>query len=359
MSGVPSWLEMPAGLDAAGAAMALTMGLLAIALLNAGIAVFFRLRSDARRRQVLGLQKRWHPAIVEYLFADRPAADVHALVAPRDRMLFVGSLLEFVRRTHGEERARVRILAQPYLQSVARRLGRRSPGVRARAVQTLGDLGWRDYAPSIVAALDDPSPLVSIVAARVLCRRETADHVPDVLLRIGRFSSWTAEFLSSMLAACGPTAAHALRETLWDDDQDDEARAIAAVALRRLGDLRADRAAAHVLAEGAGRELTIASIRLLGEVGRHHHLDLIRGFLQDSDFVIRVATVDALATLGGQPELEQLHGLVHADPSRWVALHAARGLAHSGQIEALRTLADSEHARSAIGAQVLAEAGRR
>jgi len=337
----------------------ISLALLVVAFVHAGAALMYRQRAGARGARYERLTAHWNPEIVAFLFENRTAQDVQKIVASEDQLLFVNALLQYSRRVDGDELVRIRELAAPFLPLIASRLRSRSAAVRARAIQTLGELGLMSYVHEIVAALDDPSPLVSIIASRVLCDPNSVDYLPEVLGRLSRFRSWTPTFLASMLASAGSLGTHALRAALWDNDLDDTSRRIAADALRELNDFRAAGAAAHVLGQGGERGLVVAALRLLGHVGQEVNLAEVLEKIEDPDFVVRVAAVDALAALGGRPELERLQGLLYHDPSRWVALHAARGLLDAGHTAALRTLAHGEHERAPIGAQVLAESGRR
>jgi hypothetical protein len=73
-------------------------------------------------------------------------------------------------------------------------------------------LGLPRYASTVVAALDDPSPLVAMVAARSLAQEESTEYAHAVLKRLHRFGGWNRRFLASMLASMGPRVADTLRE---------------------------------------------------------------------------------------------------------------------------------------------------
>ncbi|MCA9738284.1 MAG: HEAT repeat domain-containing protein [Gemmatimonadota bacterium] len=324
-----------------------------LALLALGYRAQARRRMERRQR----LAAEWDPRIVEALFAGDETAPF--LVADEDRLPFVGNLLRFARRLAGEDRERVRRLALPFLPEVAARAQRRSPAVRARAVQTLGELGWPEYRAEIVRGLDDESPLVTMMAVQTLARPASVEHMPDVLQRLPRLTDWTPRFLASTLAAGGPEAAPALRAALADPTHDAWVRSAVAEALRQLNDFGSADVAADVLELEVDREVVAATLRLLGQVGNSDHLDVVTRRTSDPDFVVRVAAADALSALGGPEELERLKSMVYEDPSQWVALRAARSLLQAGWRAELRALALSSHPRAAIGSQVLAEGSPR
>ena len=151
------------------------------------------------------------------------------MVAPTEQLRFLSFLLRFARRLTGTERKRVDELATPYLDRLLPQLTARQPERRARAIQTLATLGQRRYHAQIERSLADPSPLVSMVAARSLARRESPDFAVSILAHLHRFGHWRPSFLASMLASVGPAVAPALRKVLADPAFDLKARGLAAV----------------------------------------------------------------------------------------------------------------------------------
>jgi HEAT repeat protein len=335
----------------------ITVALFALALIHALLALNYRVLSGLRSKRQQTLRSIWDPWIIRHLVGDAPASEVHRHVGPKHRIHFVAALIRFARRLAGDERDKVCELAQPYLGVVQQRVASRSPATRARAVQTLGELGWPEYAPAVVAGLDDRSPLVAMVAAQMLCRPQAAEYAKEVVARLDRFATWTPMLLASMLANTGPEIATELRAALMDPNRPSHVRVSAAEALRQLNDFDSANDAVRVLESEKDREVLAATLRLVGRVGRSFHTRSVAEFIDNPDFVIRVATADALAGLGGPNELQELRRILVNDPSQWVALRAARSLLTAGWREELGELARSEHVRAPIAAQVLAEAG--
>ena len=75
----------------------------------------------------------------------------------------------------GAERDVLKEAAAPYLKEVLPLLDNRRVGIRARAVQTLGTLGLPDYLAEVNQAVDDPSPFVAALAARLMARQATPE----------------------------------------------------------------------------------------------------------------------------------------------------------------------------------------
>jgi len=221
-------------------------------------------------------------------------------------------------------------------------------------VQTVGEIGLPLYADLMIRALDDPSPLVAMVAARALARKEHPEYVRDVLDRLHRFSTWSPNFLSSMLAAVGADAMPILRDVFGDATRRPQVRAIVATALGYLHDSDAADVAAQVLLEETDREILAASLRLLGSVGQPKHIDAVRGKVTSPDFVVRASAVSALGNIGGPDDMTLLHTACE-DESRWVAIHAARALRDAGHVDSLQQLAASGRARATLAMQVLSE----
>jgi HEAT repeat protein len=328
--------------------------LVALSLAFAAYTVVLRVQGDVRDRSWRALVARWEGPVLEALGDPSAVPTVHAAVGPGERLRFVRFVLEYTRRVKGEERETLRTLARPYLDRIAERASSPRVEVRSRAVQTLGTLGLPRYADEVLAALDDPSPLVAMVAARCLCRDEHPEYAPAVLRRLRRFDGWSRGFLASMLAAVGPGAAPALRRTLGDTAEAPLARAVAADALRLLKDLEAGDLAARVVEQESQHDLVAAALRLLTTVGRPEHAALARARCASPDFAVRASAVSALGTLGLDEDRYRLLGAL-SDPSPWVAIQAARGLLSSGARSLLEDLGDSDHPRALLARQILLE----
>lgn len=338
--------------------VAIVAGFVVLALAFAGYTLTLRVRNNRRERTWERLSAGWAEPVLNALLEPEEADRVHGHVAPQDRLRFVRFLLEYSRRVRGEERAILKTLAEPYLEPLVERTLSPRVEVRTRAVQTLGTLGLPKHAGVVLSALEDESPVVAMVAARALCRKEHPEYAPAVLRHLDRFEVWSPGFLASMLAAVGPDAAPPLRTTLADPQADAPVRAVAAEALRLLTDLEAADAAHDVVADPAESrtDLVSASLRLLGVVGRPEHLVAIRRRCASEDLAVRAAACTALGRLGEPDDHPRLLGAL-GDPSPWVAIQAAKGLIRSGARPLLEELADSDHPRAELAREVLVEAG--
>jgi hypothetical protein len=329
---------------------AFSMGTLVLSV----YAIALRERHRAREHRRERLAQKWQGPVLLAVADPDQMPGVDALVEKQNRLRFVGFVLEYARRVRGEERGVLRSLARPHLSLVAKRADSRREEVRARAIQTLGTIGLPDHAARVIAALDDRSPLVAMVAARALARAETPQYAPDVLAHLERFKGWDRRFLASMLAAMGPDVSGTLRWGLGDHGVEPWTRALLAEASYLQGDFLAGDVAARVLSETEDTELRASVLRLLSGVGRPEHAPAVRELCASPNPVIRAQALRALGTVGGQEDLQILLSAM-ADSYPWAALHAARGAAVSGGTQALARLAASDDPRAPLARQVLAE----
>lgn len=325
-----------------------------LVLILAVSVVLLRIRNLRTATRWRGLEEKWQPAVLAALDGSGKIADVWKLIEAGEEESFLEYLLRFNSRLKGDERLVVHDLARPYMDRAMPYTRHRDIGRRAQAVRLLAELGLPEHADTITAALDDPSPLVMMVAVRGLMRPEYSQFAGAVLARLHRFTSWSPKFLASLLASVGTDAAPTIRSTLTDPSVAGGVRAIAASALAELGDIESADAAADVLGTTDDVELSAACLRVLARTGRPEHAHLVRGYLDHPDFVLRASAAQALGTVGDVEDNARLLRAVE-DESRWVAIHAARALRAAGDTSSLNQLAGSRHARASVALQVLTE----
>lgn len=330
------------------------LGILVLALGFSAYTLLLRTRHARRERLRAELKSRWEGPVLAAIADPDRISEVHPLVPGRYRMHFVQFVLDFARRVRGVERRTLRRLVEPYLDEIAERVAHRRAEVRTRAVQTLGTLGLPKYEDEVLAGLEDPSPLVSMVAARYLARPEFPQYGPELMKHLGRFEGWNRSFLASMLAAMGPEMAPILRDGLVDAEQPAWLRSVYAESLRMRRDARAAAPAVDALVDAEGRDLAASLLRLLAAVGRPEHVDVVRSLCQAEDEIIRAQAFHALGVLGDVAELPILFAGME-DTSPWAALHAARGVRDAGGAEMLEEIARSETELARLAGQVLFE----
>lgn len=330
--------------------------LLVATLIFSAYVIVLRQRHQARERRRAVLTERWREAVLRALADPDEIARVHGRVSQRYELAFVGFVLGYARRVRGAEQDTLRRLVSPYLGRIVERAGSDRVEVRARAIQTLGTLGLPQHAATVLSALDDSSSLVAMVAARALAHDGSPEYAGEVLLRLSRFSGWRRRFLASMLASMGPDVLAALRSALGDPDVEPWVRAALADALLQRDDFGAGDVAARILETSDDRELVVAALRLIGEVGRPEHLPRVQPFCTSPDEVIRAQALRALGSLGGRSEIPELLEAM-SDPYPWAALYAARGVRLAGGREELEEMAASQRPEATLARQALLEAG--
>jgi len=333
----------------------IVLGILLIAVLFSLYAILLRVGHSRRERLQAELRDRWEGPVLSAIADPARVSDVHPLIPRQYRMHFVQFVLDYARRVRGAERKTLRRLVEPYLDEIAERATHPRAEVRTRAVQTLGILGLPKYSKEVLAGLEDPSHLVSMVSARYLARPEFPEYGPALMEHLERFDGWNRFFLASMLAAMGPEVSPVLRDGLGDEGQPPWLRAVYAEALRMQVDARSADPAVEALSPGMGhRDLAASLLRLLAAVGRPEHIDAIRPLCQVEDEIVRAQAFHALGMLGDEKELPLLfHGM--EDESPWAALHAARGAREAGGSAHLREIATGEGDRARLAGQVLYE----
>jgi HEAT repeat protein len=347
----------PAGRDALLAALVVVVAaLFVVTLVFSAYAVSLRMRNRARDRRRARFAARWSEPLLVAVSDPEATAALRADVREEEQLAFVGFAVQYARRLRGEGRDTMRAVVRPYLDRVAQRAEAPSIEVRARAIQTLGMLGLPEHAPRVIAALDDPSPLVAMVAARALAQEESAEYAAAVLARLSRFQGWNRRFLASMLAAMGPQVSATFRGGLADPAVEPRTRAVLAEALILQGDLLAGDVAAQVLAAAVPRDLHVAALRLLHAVGRPDHAPIVREHVTSSDDVVRAQALRALGGVGTTSDVPMLLDAM-GDASPWVALSAARAALEAGARSALLEIGRSERSTAALARQVLSEAG--
>ncbi|HUF75797.1 MAG TPA: HEAT repeat domain-containing protein [Longimicrobiales bacterium] len=335
----------------------LAAALFVVTLLFSAYAVILRWHNQRREALRAALAERWQPALLDLLAHPEKAGEVRRLVEENRRLHFVGFVLQVARRMRGDEVDILRQVVRPYMGLIAERLHSDRVEVRARAVQTLGALGLPEHEDAVAGALDDPSPLVAMVAARALAKEENPRYAPFVLAKVHRFRDWNRPYLASMLAEMGPELGEGLRRGLADERAQPWARSVMAEALRLQKDFQAGDVAAEVAATTDDKDLLVDVLRLLSEVGRPEHLPVIRPKAKARDPAVRALALKALGRLGGPEDVPMLLEALD-DEFTWAALYAARGVRESGGRHLLQEEASkTDDRRARLAAQVLSEDG--
>ncbi len=328
--------------------------LLTLAVVFAVVVFLLRLRNEREDRLWAKLKGTWEPILLEALSDSRRLSDLWDQVEDKDQLHFLEFALRYAQRLGGAERDVLKQAAAPYLQKVLPLLGHRRVGIRARAVQTLGTLGLPDYLPEVNAAVDDPSPFVAALAARLMARQATPEIAQGFCRKLTRFKTFRSWYLVDMVVEMGPGAVPAIRDTLSDPACPVQIRAVAADSLSVLGDLASADLAGELAEKEDDPTLLTSLMRLLAQVGTGAHAHAARGHLDSEEFFLRAAATRTLSELGNEDHLPLLVEKL-GDPSAWVRMAAARGVYRIGGKKALGALSRDEDPARPLFRQVLAE----
>lgn len=330
--------------------------LLACAVGFAATAALLRHRNREKERAWREREERWEVPLLDVFAGAKRPVELWSLVAAGEELYFIDYLLRFARRTRGGTRHVLEELARPYLAPIVARMRGGDPERRARAVETVAMLGFGPYGRGVIEALSDPSPLVAMVAARNVARQGRPEHAELVLDHASRVSHWSPRQLTAVLVSMGAPAAPGLRRVLTNDSDPPGVRALASDALRLLHDPAAVAAAESVLCPGQDRELLVAALRLIAELGGPAEAARARSFTSDADPVVRSAAVQALAMAGTPEDIDLLRESL-SDESGWVGLRAARALKLSGAGATLREIARGQDTQAKLAQHILVESG--
>lgn len=326
--------------------------LLAVNLALAGLVLVLRVRNERTARRRRAIREEWHPLLVELVGGDRSAVELQGRVSSRDTSEVVELIAEFARRLSGSDREKLLELAAPLIGAIGGQLHSARPQTRARAVRLLGELAFPAYRPEIVGALDDPSPLVSMLAATALSSARAVDDAGRLIARVDRFSAWSPGYLASLVSAMGPAVSEDARRLLSDREAGDRTREVAARALAILHDGGSADTAASVLEAEDDEEILNSCLRLLQVVGSARHAAVVRPLVSHPAFSVRANACTVLGRIGNGTDIEKLRMLIF-DESPWVAIHAAEAVARLGGTEVLEDLANRSHERATVAAEAI------
>ena len=331
-----------------------TAFLLLFSVVFALYTIFLRIRNNRTQKKRLFLEKMWEPLILDILSGRPLAQQLMDTVRKKEEYYFVEYIMRYAQVLSGDDRRTVTELAYPFLGRLVKMAKKAEPETRAYAVKTLSTIRFDEYVDEIIAALDDPSPIVCMVAAQALCQKEHPQYVCEVLKSLHWFESWSLYYIAAMLASAGQEAAPALREAYGDPRMSFRVRSIAAEALHMINDFSSADIAAQVLESDKDRDLFATSLRLLKAFGQTKHIDQVRALCSADDEVIRAQALSALGSLGDLHETEYLYSAL-SDTSTWVVLHAARGLVSAGATNLLKEVAATDYPQAEIAREVLRE----
>jgi hypothetical protein len=330
------------------------LSLLFLAVAFAGFTFYLRLRNEGEARTWDRLTMMWDPLLLEALSEPKRLDALWGKVEERHQLLFLEFALQYAQRLGGSERNTLKQAAEPFLPRVLPLLRNRRVGVRARAVQTLGTLGLPAFVEEVKEAVDDESPFVAALAARLLAQEGGGDIAKDLCRKLTRFENFRNWYLVDLVVSLGAPAIPTIRDTMADRGYPLQIRSVAAHSLSVLRDLGSAGLANELAFQEEDPALLASLMRLLGQVGTDEHAPAARAHIDSDEFFLRAAATRALSELGNERDLPLLVEKLN-DPSAWVRMAAARGVYRIGGREALGALSGSRDPARILFRQVLAE----
>lgn len=327
--------------------------LLVVAISLIFITIRLHRANQKKAQQWASMEARWQPLMMKVLSGDDWPEHIQSAIGPGEGLFFIDFLMRYAEKLQGNSKNMVAELAAPYMPRLLNNLRTGDAEQRARAIITLAALTPDQHQREIVEALNDNSPLVSMLAARSLAENHSIDHLQPILNKMERFRSWSPSFLISMLVSLAKEQPEILREALLDPHQADWVKTVLMKALTELNDWQALPLAAQCLELDVNRELQAAALQFVAKIGHEGLVEMVRKKCDHPDFVVRLHAVKALASLGSEIDRGLLLHLLRKDDSQWIAYQAAQALKATGSQEVLYAVSVSEHPRAELAREVL------
>jgi HEAT repeat protein len=315
-----------------------------VAVLGAALVAVRTVRT-VRRRKLAALAAGPRRALLNFV-ADNGHDGGHDLVAIPDHAwrAVEPAALSLLGKLRGEAHL---ALVSVFLRRGAARtalgaLHSRSPVRRARAAQLLGDLELRQAVPELCRLLTDRHEEVRVVAVRALGRIGDPAAAWRLIASLDRPDPVPSLLATQALAQLGPDAELTLSAAL--DHPQARVRAVCLNALGQLGAAGAVQRVARVLREDTVLDVRIAAAATLGKLGTRSALDpLTRALIPARPTPLRAAAARALGELGSPAAVPALAALLDDDAYR-VAHEAAQALRRLGPkgLAALREVVERE-----------------
>jgi len=320
-----------------------------------GLATFYlRIRNYLKYKKFSQLEKMWEPLLLDILSEDRPPEDIQAYVNHESMWQFLSYLSRYIAVVDGDARTQLVKAGNPYIKNIIQKLKSWKIEKRAEVISLMNRLEPEKYDVEFRKALNDPSFLVNIVAARALARKGQTENGEVILENLERFNIWSVNLLSSVIAQVGSSLAPALRNLMLNRDKPDWQRVIAIETLIKLYDFKSGDYCDEICSAGDNREVLAAYLRLMRIIAEEKHIPAIRKLCERDDPVILSNAVRILTQISTD-EHEACYKKAMDNPSIWVVINASWGLKEAGKLDILRKYAYSDHPRAELARQVLTE----
>ncbi len=298
---------------------------IAVSVLMLIAVIMLRVGRTMRQRQERRFVAQWRPLLAECTFGvpqELPAI-------PRTmQYVFLKLWIYHLESLTGAARDNLVQLAKAAGADAVVRSMIRKKDLRRRliAVVALGHLGDRSAWHELRELTDDPSPILSLAAARALLDIDAPVTLDWLIPVIARREDWPVARVVAMLKDLGPD--HVTRPLIAGVEaafaSDDKARQVPR--LLRMMQVAYPGLSAPVvrkiLARTSDAEIIAAALRVLYDP---RDLDMLRTYARHESWVVRISAVRALGRIG-MPEDRKLLTDMLSDRHWWVRYHAARAL---------------------------------
>lgn len=323
------------------------------------IVFMLRIRLLLRQKRERAFAAQWQPLLAECVFS------VPAVLprVPKDMGYHFLKLWNFQHESlAGSVRANLESLGTAMqLEEVARRM-MHSGNLRERlmAVITLGHLKDRTQWHELRALVSDPSPVLSLAAARALLDIDSSVTLPWMVTVMAAREDWPLARVVMMLKEVGPDRVTFPLVAAGEAALSSEAGGPVVVRLLRMMEVghleRVSPVAVQAIRQKNSPEVIAAALRLISDP---RELGVIRELTAHEVWFVRAGAVRVLGGIGDATDRSRLVGML-SDAHWWVRYRAARALlalpgARIEDIEKVRDSLDDPYAADMLS-QVVAEA---
>jgi len=326
-----------------------------ISVIFALITMVLRLKNYLKGRKWSNLEDRWHDDLLAVISEAEEPSVLLDKVENEHKLYFLDYLFRFALRLKGPELHTLTEIAKPFEDTMVRRLSEGDTTQKVRAIITLDKLQLPVPKSDYIQLLDDPSPLVSLYAARAMIKQEYSDHedvLEKIIFTLPRYENWSYRLLSNILAQAGSHNAHYLRNKLLDNNLEEKARIIIGESLILLNDIEAADTAARVLQNHPDDALAKTCLEIIANTGSPQHRKTVRPYLESSNPEIIGKSIEALGTIGNQEDIPAIEEAFN-EQSNWIAFRAALALQQIKAEDVLQKISSNEGAKAQIALQVL------
>lgn len=244
-----------------------------------------------------------------------------------------------------------------FAEAASALIRRRGVADRLLGLATLSQLADRSRFEEVKALAGDPSPAVSLTAARALIRIDPAESLAALLPQILDREDWPASRLAEALREGAPEAVAGLIALALERAPARDLRRLLALA-RIAPPQRIAPQVRAILGGTQDPETLIAALKLVADP---RDAPRVRPLLEHPQWQVRVAAVRALGRIATEDDLPPLAAAL-ADPSWWVRQRAADAIVSlpyldSAQLADLRARAPDRYAADALARAMAEKAG--